>query len=32
METHGVQDCLVCRKHRGLRQIPGGAIFENEIA
>ena len=23
-------DCVVCRKHRGLVKVPGGAIFENE--
>ena len=26
-----MQHCLVCRKHRGLLQVPGGVIFENEI-
>ena len=25
------QNCLVCRKHRGLVSVPGGVIFENEI-
>ncbi len=31
MEPLDVQDCLVCRKHRGLLQVSGGAIFENEF-
>jgi diadenosine tetraphosphate (Ap4A) HIT family hydrolase len=30
MEVDPMQECLVCQKHRGLLQIPGGAIFENE--
>jgi len=24
-------DCFVCRKHRGLEPVPGGAIFEDEL-
>lgn len=24
-------DCFVCRKHQGLENVPGGAIFENEL-
>jgi diadenosine tetraphosphate (Ap4A) HIT family hydrolase len=24
-------DCFVCRKHRGLESVPGGAIFENAL-
>ena len=23
--------CFVCRKHRGLEIVPGGAVFENEL-
>ena len=25
------EDCFVCRKHRGLEDIPGGVIFENHL-
>jgi histidine triad (HIT) family protein len=31
MATSPPTDCLVCRKHRGLEKIPGGAIFENSL-
>ncbi len=31
METEAHPDCLVCRKHRGLEVVPGGAIFENRL-
>jgi len=24
-------ECFVCRKHRGLEDVPGGPIFENEL-
>ncbi len=24
-------DCFVCRKHKGLESVPGGAIFENDL-
>jgi len=26
-----VPDCFVCRKHLGLEQVPGGAIFQNSL-
>jgi histidine triad (HIT) family protein len=25
------EDCFICRKHRGLEDIPGGAIYEDEL-
>ncbi len=31
MDRLQAQDCLVCRKHRGLLQIPGGTIYEDDI-
>ncbi len=30
-ETSVSPDCLVCRKHRGEIDVPGGPIFENDL-
>ena len=33
MSTHEQQstDCFICRKHRGEIEVPGGAIFEDDL-
>jgi len=31
MENQIIQNCFICRKHRGLETVPGGAIYQNEL-
>ena len=26
-----MEDCFICRKHRGLETVPGGALYEDDI-
>jgi len=31
MPESGPIDCLICRKHRGEIQVPGGAVYEDDL-
>lgn len=31
MSAENGQDCFICRKHRGELQVPGGAIYEDDL-
>jgi diadenosine tetraphosphate (Ap4A) HIT family hydrolase len=31
MKHSEIEDCFVCRKHRGQEVVPGGAIFEDDL-
>jgi histidine triad (HIT) family protein len=31
MDDEGHPQCYICRKHRGLESVPGGAIYEDDL-